>query len=44
VVAVDAAGRYVGLALVAEAHAPDIERQAALSASFITGMSCCTLS
>jgi chloride channel protein, CIC family len=25
VVAVDAAGRYVGLALVAEAHAPDIE-------------------
>jgi chloride channel protein, CIC family len=25
VVAVDAAGRYVGLALVADAHAPDLE-------------------
>jgi chloride channel protein, CIC family len=30
VVAVDAAGRYVGLALVAEAHAPDIDAQSSL--------------
>jgi CIC family chloride channel protein len=30
VVAVDAAGRYVGLALVAEAHAPDIDAQSGL--------------
>jgi CIC family chloride channel protein len=30
VIAVDAAGRYVGLALVAEAHAPDIETKGGL--------------
>jgi CIC family chloride channel protein len=30
VVAVDAAGRYVGLALVAEAHAPDVDAQSGL--------------
>lgn len=30
VVAVDAAGRYIGLALVAEAHAPDIEAKGGL--------------
>jgi len=30
VVAVDATGRYVGLALVAEAHAPDIEAASGL--------------
>jgi chloride channel protein, CIC family len=31
VVAVDAAGRYVGLALVAEVHAPDIDAESHLS-------------
>jgi CIC family chloride channel protein len=31
VVAVDAAGRYVGLALVADAHAPDIDAKSGLN-------------
>ncbi len=42
VVAVDATGRYVGLAVVAEAHAPDIDVAARpRSASCIIGTSCC---
>jgi len=31
VVAVDAAGRYVGLALVADAHAPDLDAKSGLA-------------
>ena len=42
VVAVDADGRYVGLALVAEAHAPDIEAaKRPCRASCIIATSCC---
>jgi len=41
VVAVDGSGRYVGLALVADAHATDIQASGGLIACFISATWCC---
>ena len=42
VVAVDASGHYAGLAMVAEAHAPDLEAARGIRDILHIGMSCCT--
>ena len=42
VVAIDATGRYAGLALVAEAHAPDLEAATGSATSCISRTWCCT--